>query len=122
MRKIRSMWENLKESGCPELRDDVELEFRLALLDYYIRPCIEEFIVCGGTLEPSTIFHLRNCKRNLASLLKKSNGVILCYFEQLLMLSKKVDMSRSKGLALLAHTKQSVKWSDSFFRPSISSQ
>ncbi len=31
------MWENLKESGCPELRDDVELEFRLALLDYYIR-------------------------------------------------------------------------------------
>ena len=122
MRKIRSMWENLKESGCPELRDDVELEFRLALLDYYIRPCIEEFIVCGGTLAPSTIFHLRNCKRNLASLLKKSNGVILCYFEQLLMLSKKVDMSRSKGLALLAHTKQSVKWSNSFFRPSISSQ
>ena len=85
------MWENLKETGCPDLRDEVELEFRLALLDYYIMPCIEEFIVCGGTLSPTAIVHLYSCKRGLASLLKQSGGVgIPCYFEQLLLLSKEV--------------------------------
>ena len=84
MRKITRMWESLKEAGCPNLRDDVELEFRSALLDFYIMPCIEEFIVCG-TLSPSTIVHLRNCKRNLASLLKKSNGAILFFVRRFLL-------------------------------------
>src|SRR5260370_31055277 len=67
MRKIRSMWEELQRSGCPDLRDDVGLEAGLALLDFYIMPCIEEFITCRGKLAPSTIVHLRNCKCELAS-------------------------------------------------------
>jgi hypothetical protein len=75
MRKITRTWENLKETGCPYLLDDVELEIRLALLDYFIMPCVEEFIVCGGARSPGAIVHLRNCKRGLVSLLKESGGV-----------------------------------------------
>lgn len=90
MSKITRMWEGLKESGCPGLRDDVELEFRLALLDFYIMPYIEEFIANEGMLAPSTIAHLHTCKRGLASLLKQSDGAIPCYFEQLLMLAREV--------------------------------
>ena len=90
MRKITSKWEELKEAGCLNLRDDVELEAGLALLDFYIMPCIEEFITYRGKLAPSTIVHLRNCKCELASLLKQSNGAVPCYFEDLLMLSREV--------------------------------
>jgi hypothetical protein len=90
MRKILRMWEYLKEIGPPPLRDDVELEFKLALLDFYMIPCIEEFIESGGTLSPSTIVHLRTCKRGLAPLLKKLDGWILSYFEKLLRLSREV--------------------------------
>jgi hypothetical protein len=90
MRKIRSRWEELQRAGCPGLRDDVELEVGLALLDFYIMPCIEEFITYRGKLAPGTIVHLRNCKCELASLLKQSNGVVPCYFEDLLRLSREV--------------------------------
>ena len=34
MRKIVSMWEDLHTMGCPDLRDDVELEDWLATLDF----------------------------------------------------------------------------------------
>ncbi len=84
------MWEELQSSGCPELRDDVELEADLALLDFYMIQCIEEFITYRGKLTPSTIVHLRNCKCELASLLRQSNGAIPCYFEDLLRLSREV--------------------------------
>src|SRR5690348_3948270 len=90
MRKISSRWEELQRAGCPGLRDDVELEAGLALLDFYIMPCIEEFITYWGKLSPSTIVHLRNCKCELASLLRQSNGAVPCYFEDLLRLSRKV--------------------------------
>ena len=90
MSKVKSMWEELLRTGCPELRDDVELEADLALLDFYIMPCIEEFITYRGKLTPSTIVHLRNCKCELASLLRQSNGAIPCYFEDLLRLSREV--------------------------------
>jgi len=90
MRKIRSMWEELQGAGCPDLRDNVELEAGLALLDFYIMPCIEEFITYRGKLAPNTIVHLRNCKCELATLLKQSSGAVPCYFEDLLRLSREV--------------------------------
>jgi hypothetical protein len=90
MTKIEWMWEDLKAIGPPPLHDDVELEFRLALLDFYMTPCIEEFIESGRTLSPGSIVLLRNCKRGLAPLLKKLDGSTLSYFKQLLLLSREV--------------------------------
>jgi hypothetical protein len=80
MRKIQRMWEALNESTdsvVPYLRKGVELEEELALLDFYMMPCIEEFIERGGNFSPRSIILLRNCKCELASLLKKSNGMMI---------------------------------------------
>jgi len=95
-----SKWEEL-QSGCPSLRDDVEPEAELALLDFFIMLCIEEFITQQGKLTPSTIVHLRNCKCELASLLRQSNGAIQCYFEDLLILSREMPRCIKVKEALL---------------------
>ena len=105
MRKIQSMRQVLKEYAdtvVPYLRDDVELEVGLALLDFYIMPCIEDFVTHGGKLAPCMIVHLRNCKCELASLLRQSNGAVPCYFEDLLKLSREVLRRVKVKEALLA--------------------
>jgi hypothetical protein len=90
MRKIMSMWEDLHTMGCPDLREDVELERWLATLDFYMISYIDEFIQCNGSLAPSSIVRLANSKRELASLLKRLDGWEHSYFELLLQLAKAV--------------------------------
>jgi hypothetical protein len=90
MRKIMSMWEDLHTMGCPNLREDVELEGWLATLDFYMTSYIDEFMNCHGSLAPSSIVHLANCKRELASLLKRLDGWEHSYFELLLQLARAV--------------------------------
>ncbi len=90
MRKIMSMWEDLHTMGCPDLREDVELEGWLAILDFYMISYIDEFIQCNGSLAPSSIVHLSNSKRELASLLKRLDGWEHSYFELLLQLARAV--------------------------------
>ena len=90
MRKIMNMWEDLHTMGCPDLRDDVELEGWLAILDFHMTWYIDEFIHCNGSLAPSSIVHLANSKRELASLLKRLDGWEHSYFELLLQLSRAV--------------------------------
>src|SRR5258708_17896767 len=96
MRKIMSMWEDLHTMGCPDLREDVELEGRLAILDFYMISYIDEFIQCNGSLAASSIVHLSNSKRELASLLKRLDGWQHSYFELLLQLARAV-LRRTKG-------------------------
>jgi hypothetical protein len=90
MRKIMSMWEDLHTMGCPDLRADVELEDWLATLDFYMLSYIDEFMNCNGSLVPSSIVHLSNCKRELAPLLKGLDGWEHSYFELLLQLATAV--------------------------------
>ena len=90
MRKIMSMWEDLHTMGCPDLRDDVELEDWLATLDFYMLSYIDEFMNCNGSLVPSSIVHLSNCERELAPLLKGLDGREHSYFELLLQLARAV--------------------------------
>ncbi len=115
MGKIARMWEGLKEAGCPDLRDDVEFEGRLVLLDFYIMPSIEAFIAYGGTLTLGTILHLHNCRHELTSLLKQSNGAVPCYFEQLLRLSREVLRRVKVKEALLIARREAEREMESFF-------
>jgi hypothetical protein len=88
MRKIMSMWEDLHTMGCPDLREDVELEEWLATLDFYMISYIDEFIHCNGSLAPSSIVHLSNSKRELATLLERLDGWEHSYFDLLLQLAR----------------------------------
>ena len=95
MTKLEWMWENLKATPSLHLRDSVELERELAIFDFYMRWSIEEFIECEGILDPRMIVLLRECKRELASLLRGQDGGSLCpsntiYFEHLLALVRAV--------------------------------
>jgi hypothetical protein len=90
LKKIQRMWEDLKATPYPHLSDDLEFEFRLALLDYYITWIVEEFIASEGSLQPRILVLLRECKLTLTPQLKKLQGGTLRYFEQLLGLSREV--------------------------------
>ncbi len=129
MRKIQSMWQVLKEHAdtvVPYLRDDVELEAGLALLDFSIMPCIEEFVTHGGKLAPDTVVHLRNCKCELASMLRQSKGAVPCYFEDLLKLAREVlRRVKIKEALLVAQGEPECEmesfydWPDDFFSVDI---
>jgi hypothetical protein len=84
------MWEDLKATPYPLLHNGLELDDRLALLDFYMTWSIGEFIECKNTLSPTMIVLLRNCKRELAPLLKKLDSGRQSYFEQLLLIAKEV--------------------------------
>ena len=95
MTKIEWMWEDLKAILSPHLKDGVELERKLAILDFYMRWGIEEFFEYEGILDPRMIVLLRECKRELASLLRGQDGESLyssnmIYFEHLLALARAV--------------------------------
>ncbi len=99
MKKILRMWEEhseilaLTSPSLPSLahlnHDDRD---SLELLDFYIEDRIEIFITNQGHLNPRDIILLYNCKRDLASLIKKLNGVVdeNGYFVQLLMMLREV--------------------------------
>ena len=68
MRKIMSMWEDLHTMGCPDLREDVELEGRLATLDLYMISCIDEFSAMVHLLQArSFIYRIANESLHLSS-------------------------------------------------------
>jgi len=90
LKKIQRMWEDLKATPHPHLYDDLEFEFRLALLDYYITWIVEEFIEREGSLQPEMLVLLRECELALAPQLKKLHGGASRYFEQSLGLSREV--------------------------------
>src|SRR5712691_374820 len=99
MKKILRMWEEHSEilaltfPSLPSL-DHLNHDHRnsLELLDLYIEDCIETFVCDEGHLDPRDIMLLYNCKRDLASLIKKLDGVVdeNGYFVQLLMMSREV--------------------------------
>ena len=90
LKKIQSMWKDLKAIPHPHLYDDLEFEFGLALLDYYITWIVEDFIEREGSLQPEMLVLLRECELTLAPQLKKLRGGTSRYFEQLLGLSREV--------------------------------
>ncbi len=91
MTKIEWMWEDLKATPNPHFHDSVEPERELAVLDFYMMWSIEEFIEGEGIFDPRMIVLLRECKRGLASLLRRLDGAAYAsYFEQLLALTREV--------------------------------
>src|SRR5260370_9034013 len=80
----------------------LERKLVLAILDFYMISYIDEFIQCNGSLAPSSIVHLSNSKRELASLLKRLDGWEHSYFELLLQLARAVlgraDFKMSHGV------------------------
>jgi hypothetical protein len=62
------------------------------LLDSYMEDLLETFIINEGHFDPRDILLLRNCKRDLACLIRKLDGVVDAngYFVQLLLLSREV--------------------------------
>jgi hypothetical protein len=78
-------------------------------------PCIKEFIAYEGPLTPGTILYLHNCRYELASLLKQSNGAVPCYFEQLLRLSREVLRRVKVKEALLIARREAEREMESFF-------
>lgn len=91
MTKSERMWEGLKTVPHPYLRDSVDLERELAMLDFYMMWSIEEFIEGDGALNPRSIVLLRECTRELVPLLRRLGGTsYVSYFEQLLALAREV--------------------------------
>src|SRR6266700_793871 len=99
MIKILRMWEEHSEilaltfPSLPSL-DHLNHDDRdsLELLDFYIEACIEAFITNEGHLDPRDIILLYICKRDLANLIEKLDGVVdeNGYFVQLLMMLREV--------------------------------
>jgi hypothetical protein len=95
MTKIEWRWGNLKATPPPYLWDGVELQRELAILDFYMKWSIEEFIEGEGILRPRQIVLLRECTRGLATLLRQlyrasPYSSYVSYFEQLLALAREV--------------------------------
>lgn len=86
------MWEGLKATPSPRLRNDVELERELVILEFYVLWSIGEFIECEGILDPRMIVLLRECKHGVVCVLRQLHGELhdVSYFEQLLALAREV--------------------------------